>query len=63
MALQRKDLLGLKGVTAEEIKEILDTAAQVQAHIDTSEQKDAPSGGQVHCHPVLREQHPDPNEL
>ena len=29
MALQRKDLLGLKGVTAEEIKEILDTAAPV----------------------------------
>ena len=39
MALQRKDLLGLKGVTAEEIKEILDTAAQLKPILATGSKK------------------------
>jgi aspartate carbamoyltransferase catalytic subunit len=39
MALQRKDLLGLKGVTAEEIKEILDTAAQLKPILATNSKK------------------------
>ena len=39
MALQRKDLLGLKGVTAEEIKEIPDTAAQLKPILATGSKK------------------------
>ena len=63
MSLSSKDLLGIKGMTVDEIKLILDTAATFK-DVSEREIKKVPTlRGQDRDQPVLRGEHKDPDVL
>ena len=53
MPFTTKDVLGMRGVPATLIKEILDTAAQSEAHAIYAQQKDPAPAGAQHSDAVL----------